>query len=86
MFLFKRLTLSNNSVTKKKIVVRTAYFYNSGKIFAAKKKCDRVCTQSKKLYEILASGKLWAGKWCITLGKDEKTRRNLYLLLLKTSL
>ena len=33
----KLLTLSTNSVTKKIIVVRTAYFYNSGPIFAAKK-------------------------------------------------
>ena len=35
--LFKHLTLSTNSVTKKLIVVRTVYFYNSGSIFATKK-------------------------------------------------
>ena len=39
---FKLLTLSTNSVTKKIIVVRTAYFYNSGLIFAAK----RIVTES----------------------------------------
>ena len=33
---FKLLTLSTNSVTKKIIVVRTVYFYNSGSIFATK--------------------------------------------------
>ena len=33
----KLLTLSTNSVTKLIIVVRTAYFYKSGPIFAAKK-------------------------------------------------
>ena len=54
--IFKLFTLSTNSVTKKMIVVRTAYFYNSGLIFVAKKNCDRDCTQSKKLHEnILAS-------------------------------
>ena len=45
--------------------------------------CDRVCTQSKKIYEdILASlGRKNVGwKMVYTfLGKDEKTRRNLKL-------
>ena len=53
--LFKLLTLSTNSVTKKIIVVRTANFCNSGAIFAAKKIVTE-SVQSKKLYEdILAS-------------------------------
>ena len=88
--LFKLLTLSTNSVTKKIIFVRTVYFYNSGSVFATKI-CDRVCTQSKKLYvDILTSldwGEMLAGKWCIPFWvKMEKTGRNLNLLSLKTSL
>ena len=67
--LFKLHILSTYYVTKKIIVVRTTYFYISCPIFAAKK-CDRDCTQSKKLYgDILASldrEKLWAGKKYIT--------------------
>ena len=54
------------------------------------KKSDRVCSQSKKLYEdILASldrEKCWLENGVNFLGKEKKTRRNLYLLLLKTSL
>ena len=48
--IFWLLTLNTNSVTKKIIVVRTAYFYIQA-LSSPLKKCDRVCTQSKKLYE-----------------------------------
>ena len=74
-------TLSTNSVTKKIILVRTVYFYNSGSIFATKNFCDIVCTQSKKLYEdILASldrEKMWAGKWFITFWVEIKIHREI---------
>ena len=64
--ILKLLTLSINSVTRKVIVVPTAYFYNSGPIFTAKNR-DRVCTQSKKLYEdILVS--LDREKWGLEKG------------------
>ena len=52
--------------------------------------CDRVCTQSRTLNEdILASldqEKCGLKLVYNFLGEDEKTQRNLYLLLLKTSL
>ena len=56
--IFKLLTLSTNSVTN---VVRTAYFQIQARS-SPLKNCDRVCTQSKKLYEdILAlfDGEKW---------------------------
>ena len=61
--IFKLLTLSTNLVT---IVVRTAYFQIQARS-SPLKNCDRVCTQSKKLYEdILAS--LDRGKWRLENG------------------
>ena len=41
--------------------------------------CDRVCTQSKKLYED-RSGKMGAGKWCITFCVNMKKNTQKYLL------
>ena len=62
--LFKLLTLSTNSVTKKKLIVRHLKF------------CDSVCTQSKKLYEaILEALDRENVGWKMVynfLGKDEK--------------
>ena len=59
----KLLTLSTNSVTN---VVRTAYFQIQADL-RHWKFCDRVCTQSKKLYEdILAS--LDREKWGLENG------------------
>ena len=56
MFLYKRLTLSTNSVTKKMIVVRTGYFYNSGKISATKKNVTESLLKVRSFNEdILAS-------------------------------
>ena len=75
--LFKLLTLSTNSVTKKITVIRIVYFYNSGSIFATKYFVT-VCTQSKKLYVntypgITRSGKTVGLKMVYNfLGKDEK--------------
>ena len=88
--LFKLLTLSTNSVTKKIIVVRTAYFYCSGPIFAAKYFVTESVLKVKSFMRIswhLKIGKNVGWKRVYNfLGKDEKTRRNLYLLLLKTLL
>ena len=58
--LFKLIILSTDSVAKKITGIRAVYHYNSGSIFVTKK-CERVCFQSKKLYEgypgIVRSGK-----------------------------
>ena len=76
--LFKLLTISTNSVTKKIIVVCTVYFYNSGSIFATKSFVT-VCMQSKALCGypgIIRSGKMWAKKMVYNfLGKDENVQR-----------
>ena len=76
--LFKLLTLSTNSVTKKIIAVRTAYFYNWGPIFAAKKLWQSL-SQSEKLYEdiLVRSGKMWAEKGCITFWVKMKKHREI---------
>ena len=64
--LIKLLTLSTDSVTKNNYCLCSLFQAQSSPL----KFCDRVCTQSKKLYEaypgIVTSGKMWAGKWCIT--------------------
>ena len=87
--IFKLLTLNTNYVIKKISVVRTAYFYPSGPIFEVKKIVTESVTQSKKFFEdILASLDQENVGWKMVynfLGKDEKTQRNSYLLLLKTS-
>ena len=51
--------------------------------------CDRVCTQSKKLKENILvafwSGKLWAGKWCITFWVKMRKHREIYLHSIRMS-
>ena len=61
--IFKLLALSTNSVTK---VVRTAYFQVQA-WSSPLKFCDRVCTQSKKLYEDMLA-LLDQGKWGLENG------------------
>ena len=61
--IFKLLTLSTNSVTN---VVRTAYFQIQARS-SPLKMCDRVCTQSKKLYEDILTS-LDREKWGLENG------------------
>ena len=90
MDVFKLLTLSTNSVTKKIVVVRTVYCYNSCSIFATKKIVTESVLKVRSFMRISwyrYIGKNVGWKMVYTfLGKDEKTQRNLYLLSLKTSL
>ena len=88
--LFKLLTLSTNSVTKKIIVVRTVYFYNSGSIFTIKNFVTESVLKIRSFMRTFWHREIgenvgWKRAYNF-LGKDEKTRRNLYLLSLKTSL
>ena len=53
--LFKLLTFSTNSVTKKTIVVRTVYFYNSGSILATKIFVTESVLKVRSYEDILAS-------------------------------
>ena len=88
--LFKLLTLSMNSVTKKVIVVHSIYFYNSGSIFATKNfvtESVRKVRSFMGIPGIIRSGENVGWKMVYNfLGKDEKTWRYLYLLKLRTSL
>ena len=76
--LIKRLTLSTDSVTKKRTVVRAVYFYNSGSIFATKTFVTEAVLKVKLYEGIVRSGKMWAGKWQITfLVKKKKKEKSL---------
>ena len=84
--IFKLLTLSTNSVTN---VVRTAYFQIQARSSPLKNLWQSLYSKYEALWGYpgsIRSGKMGAGKWCITFCvKMKKTRRNIYLLLLKTS-
>ena len=84
--IFKLLTLSTNSVTN---VVRTAYFQIQARSSPLKILWQSLYSKQEALWGypgIVRSGKMGAGKWCVTFCvKIKKTRRNIYLLLLKTS-
>ena len=86
--LFKLLTLSTNSVTKKIIIVRTVYFYNSGLVITTKIFATESVLKVRREYPgIIRSGKIRAGIRCITFWvKMKLKRRNLYLRSLKTSM